>query len=127
MKMQRREFTNSPHRRKNILTGDWVLVSPQRTQRPWQGEVSAFDKGERQAYNSECYLCPGNKRANGDINPQYEDTFVFTNDFPALLAGTPASAENHNGLLVAKSEKGICRVVNFSPRHDVALAEMKES
>ena len=76
---------NFPHRRKNILTGDWILVSPHRTNRPWQGEVSKSDNISRSRYEPDCYLCPGNKRANGEINPQYKNTFTFTNDFSALL------------------------------------------
>jgi UDPglucose--hexose-1-phosphate uridylyltransferase len=125
--MQQSELIHSPHRRKNILTGEWVLVSPQRTQRPWQGEISALTNVPVSAYESECYLCPGNKRANGEINPQYANTYVFTNDFSALLADVPQGKINENDLLIAKSENGICRVVNFSPRHDLTLAEMKES
>ena len=125
--MQQPELIHSPHRRKNILTGEWVLVSPQRTQRPWQGEVSALSDVPTRAYEPECYLCPGNKRVNGETNPQYASTYVFTNDFSALLADVPQGKINENDLLIAESETGICRVVNFSPKHDVTLAEMKES
>ena len=117
---------NYPHRRKNILTGEWVLVSPHRTNRPWQGEVSGAGNQSRPEYDPDCYLCPGNKRANGEFNPQYKNTFVFTNDFPALLENTENFTLNKKDLLVAKSESGICRVVNFSPRHDLTLAEMEE-
>lgn len=109
------------------MTGDWVLVSPHRTNRPWQGEVSKKQKGTRKKYEADCYLCPGNKRANGEVNPQYKDTFVFTNDFSALLENTENYRLNEKNLLVAKSEKGICRVVNFSPRHDLTLAEMDKN
>ncbi len=116
-----------PHRRKNILTGEWVLVSPHRTSRPWQGEVSGPDQNDRREYEPGCYLCPGNKRANGQVNPQYENTFVFTNDFSALLENSDNYNLNYDELLIAKSERGICRVVNFSPRHDLTLAEMDES
>ncbi len=118
---------NFPHRRKNILTGDWILVSPHRTNRPWQGEVSKSDNIPRSKYEPDCYLCPGNKRANGEINPQYKSTFTFTNDFSALLEKLQNFSFNKKNLLIAKSEKGICRVVNFSPRHDLTLAEMEES
>lgn len=124
--MQQSELLHYPHRRKNILTGEWILVSPQRTQRPWQGEISAPTKVSSHAYEPECYLCPGNKRANGDINPHYTGTYVFTNDFSALLADVPNEKTNEHDLLIAKTEKGICRVVNFSPRHDLTLAEMAE-
>ncbi len=116
-----------PHRRKNILTGDWVLVSPHRTDRPWQGEISKTEKNSRPDYDPGCYLCPGNKRANGETNPQYKNTFVFTNDFSALLENIHDFKFNKKDLLIAQSEKGICRVVNFSPRHDLTLAEMEES
>lgn len=122
------EYLNTvPHRRKNILTGEWVLVSPHRTKRPWQGDIADAGTQTRQQYDPECYLCPGNARANGEVNPNYKSTYVFTNDFSALLSDTSDSKLNKNNLLVAKSEKGICRVVNFSPRHDLTLAEMKLS
>ena len=126
MKAKDTESAKHPHRRKNILTGEWILVSPHRTQRPWQGEISATGGETRPAYDPQCYLCPGNKRANGETNPQYKDTYVFTNDFSALLADTPPLQRNTGGLLMATSERGICRVVNFSPRHDLTLAEMDE-
>ena len=115
-----------PHRRKNILTGEWVLVSPQRTKRPWQGEVSSVDEIPRSKHDPDCYLCPGNKRANGEVNPNYKNTFVFTNDFSSLLEKIPIHSENLKNLLVTKNEIGICRVVNFSPRHDLTLAEMSK-
>lgn len=124
--MKKNSFSELPHRRKNILTGEWILVSPHRTQRPWQGEVAKPTEDTRPVYDPKCYLCPGNKRANGETNPKYKSTFVFTNDFSALLENTPSAETNNSNLLVAKSEKGICRVVNFSPRHDLTLAEMKE-
>lgn len=113
-----------PHRRKNILTGEWILVSPHRTKRPWQGDVADTETQSRPQYDPECYLCPGNVRANGEVNPSYKSTYVFTNDFSALLSDTAESKFNKNNLLIAKSEKGICRVVNFSPSHDLTLAEM---
>jgi UDPglucose--hexose-1-phosphate uridylyltransferase len=126
MKTQALELAKYPHRRKNILTGEWVLVSPHRTQRPWQGELAPPEKSKRPSYDPECYLCPGNKRANGEVNPQYSDTFAFTNDFSSLLPETPSMKGGSGTLLVAKSEKGICRVVNYSPRHDLTLAEMDQ-
>ncbi len=125
--MQRLELSHIPHRRKNILTGEWVLVSPHRTSRPWQGEISPAANEKKPTYMPECYLCPGNKRAGGAINPQYTGTFVFTNDFSALLEDVPCGKKNRNDLLSMKTERGICRVVNFSPRHDLTLAEMQES
>lgn len=115
-----------PHRRKNILTGEWVLVSPQRTNRPWQGETTIPPSDTRPVYDPHCYLCPGNRRANGDVNPKYDSTFAFTNDFSSLLSENSPFSENIEGLLQTSSERGICRVINFSPRHDLTLAEMTE-
>lgn len=122
--MLKHSLDNYPHRRKNILTGEWVLVSPNRTNRPWQGEISKTEEGSRKKYEPDCYLCPGNKRANQEVNPHYKNTFVFTNDFSSLLEETPKFRFNKKDLLISKNEKGICRVVNFSPRHDLTLAEM---
>lgn len=116
----------SPHRRRNALTGEWVLVSPHRTQRPWNGETTPPSSAVRPTYDPGCYLCPGNKRANGDVNPQYEGTFVFTNDFSAILPEGGKGSFGRNELLQAESETGLCRVVNFSPRHDLTLAEMSQ-
>jgi len=118
------DLTVLPHRRKNILTGEWILVSPHRTKRPWQGEIADDENISRPVYDPECYLCPGNVRANGEVNPNYMSTYVFTNDFSALLNDTKQDKINNADLLIAKSESGICRVVNFSPRHDLTLAEM---
>ena len=118
---------NYPHRRKNILTGEWILVSPHRSQRPWQGEIADQENQIRPSYDRECYLCPGNKRANGEVNPNYENTFVFTNDYSALIENVPAKKMNQKNLLIAENEKGICRVVNFSPKHNLTLAEMNEN
>lgn len=115
-----------PHRRKNALTGEWVLVSPQRTNRPWQGEEEPAAEKNIPAYDPNCYLCPGNTRANGEKNPHYESTFVFTNDFPALIGNSPASANSHTDLLTSRPELGMCRVVNFSPRHDLSLSALTE-
>jgi UDPglucose--hexose-1-phosphate uridylyltransferase len=112
-----------PHRRYNPLTGEWVLVSPHRTQRPWQGQVEKQPPEERPAYDPRCYLCPGNERAGGARNPAYDSTFVFTNDFSALLPDTPPARSDHS-LLRYESQQGTCRVVCFSPRHDLTLPEM---
>ncbi len=113
-----------PHRRYNPLIGEWVLVSPQRTKRPWQGEEEQLDAVEHPQYDPNCYLCPGNERAGGERNPNYKDTFIFTNDFPALLPGTEETYKPAHQLLNAKSVSGTCRVVCFSPRHDLTLASM---
>jgi len=119
------KLTERPHRRFNPLIGEWILVSPHRTQRPWQGQVEDTPKEKQPEYDPTCYLCPGNNRVGGAVNPDYRDTFVFTNDFAALLPDTPEREQNENDLFVAKSERGICRVVCFSPRHDLTLAQMK--
>lgn len=115
---------HAPHRRLNLLTGEWVLVSPQRTQRPCQGQVEAPPAEAMPAYDPACYLCPGNARAGGVRNPPYTDTFVFDNDFPALLPDIEPRAVRHQELLVAESERGLCRVVCFSPSHNLTLASM---
>jgi UDPglucose--hexose-1-phosphate uridylyltransferase len=113
-----------PHRRYNPLTDEWVLVSPHRTERPWQGQVEQPTPERRPDYDPTCYLCPGNKRAGGEANPKYEHTFVFTNDYAALMLDTPPGTLNRDDLLRAESERGTCRVVCFSPRHDLTLAQM---
>ena len=113
-----------PHRRYNPLTGEWVLVSPHRAKRPWQGQVEKSEEAQRPRYDVQCYLCPGNMRAGGEHNPDYTGTYAFTNDFAALQATPPGSFEK-KGLLKAVSEQGICRVICFSPRHDLTLPEME--
>jgi UDPglucose--hexose-1-phosphate uridylyltransferase len=113
-----------PHRRFNPLTREWILVSPHRTKRPWQGQVEKSSREEKPVYDPSCYMCPGNKRASGARNPDYSGTFVFDNDFAALLPDVPRGESSRRGLLLARSERGLCRVVCFSPRHDVTLAEM---
>jgi UDPglucose--hexose-1-phosphate uridylyltransferase len=114
----------APHRRLNRLTGTWLLVSPHRTARPWQGQVEPEVEQDRPAYDPACYLCPGNERAGGARTPEYTATYVFDNDFAALLPDTPPQRLDRDGLLVAESERGICRVVCFSPRHDLTLGAM---
>src|SRR5271169_62149 len=122
--MTARELQESAHRRLNPLTREWVLVSPHRTQRPWRGKVEAVPAASALAYDPSCYLCPGNERSGGKRNPQYKDTFVFENDFPALLRDAPEFTHDDSGLLVARSEAGASRVVCFSPRHDLTMARM---
>ena len=117
-------LAGEPHRRRNALTGDWVLVSPHRTKRPWQGQVERVPAEERPRYDPTCYLCPGNPRAGGVRNPDYTGTFVFENDFAALRPGGPDAEVRIGELLTARGEPGICEVICFSPRHDLSLPDM---
>jgi UDPglucose--hexose-1-phosphate uridylyltransferase len=118
---------DSPHRRLNPLTGEWVLVSPHRAKRPWLGQVERAQPDKLPPYDPTCYLCPGNERAGGLKNPDYISTFVFDNDFAALLPDEiPPHASDHP-LLTAAAERGICRVVCFSPRHDLTLPELDKA
>lgn len=112
-----------PHRRFNPLTGGWVLVSPHRARRPWLGQEEAPDLGARPAYDPQCYLCPGNRRAEGGVNPAYKGVFVFDNDYTALQAIAPAP-ETDDPLLIAEAARGACRVVCFSPDHGATLPEL---
>jgi UDPglucose--hexose-1-phosphate uridylyltransferase len=112
-----------PHRRYNPLTGEWLLVSAERTSRPWLGREEAPPPQDLPAYDPSCYLCPGNVRANGERNPDYDSTFVFTNDFAALQPDSPSSSFEV-GLLRAEGERGTCKVICFSPRHDLTLSLM---
>lgn len=119
-------FSNVPHKRYNPLTGEWILVSPHRTQRPWKGKQESQVKEERPQYKQDCYLCPGNKRANGQINPEYDQDYVFTNDFASLLPDPEIDEFNHGDLLKSKTVQGTCKVICFTPRHDLTLAEMEQ-
>jgi UDPglucose--hexose-1-phosphate uridylyltransferase len=114
---------SQPHRRYDPLSDQWILVSAGRTHRPWQGQRESSSIGDLPAYDPGCYLCPRNRRANGDVNPAYPGTFVFTNDFAALRPDT-SDERIEDGLIVAEGERGTCRVVCFSPRHDLTLARM---
>jgi UDPglucose--hexose-1-phosphate uridylyltransferase len=124
-------LSDHPHRRFNPLTDEWVVVSPHRTKRPWLGQVETPPPDTRPAYDPECYLCPGNARAGGAINPAYANTFVFENDFAALMPDVPPgefaeSAADGPPLLRAVSERGICRVLCYSPRHDQAMPQLSQ-
>ena len=128
--MKNPHLSDMPHRRFNLLTGEWVLVSPHRTQRPWQGKVESLPPDSRPEYDPQCYLCPGNERAGGARNPAYDHTFVFTNDFAALMPlEQPFSSKAENDLSLLRSDfvDGTCRVICFSPRHDLTLPEMEQA
>ena len=112
------------HRRRNALTGDWVLVSPQRTLRPWQGQHEAAPAGVRAQYDPLCYLCPGNARASGAVNPRYSQPYVFANDFPALDVAADAGMQAQ-GLMTAQPVSGSCRVLCYSPRHDLSFGDLQ--
>ena len=118
------DLTRHPHRRYNPLLDEWILVSPHRTNRPWRGGVENLPLDRRPRYDPDCYLCPGNTRANGERNPNYRSTFVFINDFAAVLPDVPPAQAGDDSLFRARSVRGEARVICFSPRHDLTLAEM---
>lgn len=113
------------HRRLNPLTGEWLIVSPHRTKRPWQGQVEPAVRPDLPAYDPECYLCPGNKRAGEKVNPRYGGVFVFDNDFAALVPDVTEERRDIGDLLIWEQERGICRVVCFSPNHSLTLSRME--
>lgn len=134
MRPMDKSLTHRPHRRYNPLTDEWILVSPQRATRPWLGAVEKVAQQRRPEYDPQCYLCPGNTRANGIVNPPYTGVYVFDNDFPALLGienaesrieKEDADAHSQSLILDSQLETGVCRVICFSPRHDLTLAELQ--
>ncbi len=116
-----------PHRRLNILTGEHVLVSPQRSLRPWLGQQEPPDRSTGPDHDPACYLCPGNRRANGEVNPDYAGVFVFDNDFAALAADTPAPPPPSAPLFVTTGVRGQSRVICFSPNHAKTLPQLAEA
>ena len=120
------DIEENSHRRFNMLTGEWVQVSPHRTKRPWQGQREGESLESRPSYDPDCYLCPGNTRVSGEINPEYDSVYVFDNDFGALQKDVPNSSEDQ-GFFRYKSERGICRVICFSPDHSLTIPEMSVS
>ena len=121
------DLGKQPHRRFNPLTREWILVSPHRTQRPWQGQVEAKAPISQVSYDPECYMCPGNKRSTGAANPNYKTVFFFDNDFPALLPSGRHGSINDNNLLIAETETGVCRVLCFSPKHHLTVSLMERA
>jgi UDPglucose--hexose-1-phosphate uridylyltransferase len=113
-----------PHRRFNPLAAEWILVSPHRALRPWQGAVEGTAQEQRPAHDPKCYLCPGNRRVEGSGNPAYTEPYVFTNDYQAILPDTPLAGGASSGLFRCEPVQGTCRVICFSPRHDLTLPEM---
>ena len=119
------DWKKVPHRRLNPLTGEWVLVSPHRTARPWQGQVEKLPAEDQPAYDPKCYLCPGNSRAGDARNPKYASTFAFDNDFGALLPDIETTEFAEGPLVRARTERGVSRVVCFSPNHSLTIARMQ--
>ncbi|QCR22229.1 UDP-glucose--hexose-1-phosphate uridylyltransferase [Pontibacter sp. SGAir0037] len=123
--MSQFNFEDHSHRRYNPLTAEWVQVSPHRAKRPWQGQEEQVSEAKRPAYDPTCYLCPGNTRANGEVNPDYTGTYSFQNDFAAITEDVPSGEMAEGEFFLAKSERGLCKVICFSPRHDLTIPEME--
>lgn len=123
--MSQFNFEDHSHRRYNPLTGEWLQVSPHRAKRPWQGQEEKVAEAKRPEYDPACYLCPGNTRANGAVNPDYTGTYSFQNDFAAITEDVPEGKLEEGEFFLAKSERGLCKVICFSPRHDLTIPEME--
>lgn len=115
---------DDPHRRYNALTGQWILVSPHRAKRPWQGAQEVLSVAQLPAHDPDCFLCPGNTRVTGDKNPDYQGSLVFTNDFAALMTDTPLAPDSYDPLMRSESARGTSRVICFSPDHSKTLPEL---
>ena len=118
-------ISDHPHRRFNALTGEWILVSPHRAKRPWNGQVEKAANEVKPTYDPNCYLCPGNTRVSGDVNPKYERNFVFTNDFAALMPDTPLNGPETDDLFKLEPARGTARVICFSADHSKNLPGME--
>ncbi|MCP4296167.1 MAG: UDP-glucose--hexose-1-phosphate uridylyltransferase [Proteobacteria bacterium] len=118
-------YYQRPHRRFNPLSGEWLLLSPHRSSRPWEGAMETEEKESRPSYSENCYLCPGNARANQIRNHSYQGTYVFDNDFPAMMPSNDHFSENEEGLFQMETVKGTSRVICYSERHDLTLAELE--
>jgi len=123
--MEQFDYIENPHRRYNPLTDEWVLVSPHRSKRPWLGQVEKVVEEDRPSHDPKCYLCPGNERIGGEVNPNYKDVYAFQNDFSALLQQSPKGVFSDGELFRAESESGICKVICFSPNHSLTIPEME--
>ncbi|WP_461641135.1 UDP-glucose--hexose-1-phosphate uridylyltransferase [Labilibaculum euxinus] len=123
--MDKFDYIENPHRRYNPLTGEWILVSPHRSKRPWQGQVEKVVEDVRPPHDPNCYLCPRNERVGGENNPDYKDVYSFQNDFSALLQDTPKGKFEDGELFKAESESGVCKVLCFSPDHSLTVPEME--
>lgn len=123
--MSQFNFEDHSHRRYNPLTGEWLQVSPHRARRPWQGQQEKASEAKRPEYDPGCYLCPGNTRASEEKNPDYIGTYSFVNDFGAITADIPTGKVEEGEFFLAKSERGICKVICFSPRHDLTIPELE--
>jgi len=114
------------HRRFNPLTGEWLLVSPHRTKRPWQGQQEPAQWPKGVSHDPHCYLCPGNTRVGGEVNPAYQATYTFTNDFAALVPQVPGAPASTDPLFQIQAEQGTSRVICFSPDHSKTLALLSD-
>jgi UDPglucose--hexose-1-phosphate uridylyltransferase len=124
MSIKTLDLSHDPHRRRNPLTGDWVLVSPHRNKRPWQGSVASVDAPHLPRYDEKCYLCPTNTRINGEVNPDYQTTFVFDNDFAAVHKDSPMVLDKDDAIFQTEGVEGEARVICFSPDHSKTLPEL---